>query len=87
MTKKNKILLSCVFSTLVFGVCLFLILISLTYKSVPVNYQHMFEDLHSFLIFEHSMCLATFIIMELALNFIIWFEPKENDNNEQCNKE
>lgn len=79
MTKKNKILLSCVFSTVALGVCIFFILISLTYKSVPVNYQHMFEDLHSFLIFEHSMVLATLIIMELALNIIIWFEPKKKE--------
>lgn len=87
MTKKNKILLSCIFSTLVLGVCIFFILISLNYKSVPITYQHIFEDLHSFLIFEHSMVLTTFIIVELALNIVIWFEPKEKDNNEQCSKE
>ncbi len=32
-----------------------IILISLAYKSVPVSEQHMFDNLHSYRIYLHSM--------------------------------
>jgi hypothetical protein len=60
-----------VLNVIIVGAIVGSILYTLTYKSVPLQYQHEWfgNDLHTFLVFDHSFTLGSGVICLAICNF------------------
>ena len=65
----NVVIIGCVV-----GSCLFS---AFVYKEVPYNYRHIFDNLHDYIIYEHSITLGLGILCALVGNIGLAIKTKE----------